>query len=258
MERHPSPKPETVSLDRALSKMGIASRSEARRLIWAGRVSVNGRTVRDTEARVRLGQDTLRVDGEQAKPAARHYIALNKPAGLVTTKSDERGRATVYECLRGLDVPWLGPVGRLDKASEGLLFFTNDTAWANRVLDPASHLPKTYHVQVKGHLAEEELEQLRKGVVLKDGALARVAEVRVLREGKVNCWLEIVLHGGLNRQIRRMLAVLGFEVLRLIRIAIGPIVLGDLPKGAARPLTPQELESIGRALAEGKEQPGGG
>jgi len=248
MNRPPSPKPKTVSLDRALSKMGVASRSEARRLVWAGRVSVNGRVVRDTEARIRLGQDAIRVDGEQAQPAARHYIALNKPAGLVTTKSDERGRATVYECLRGLDVPWLGPVGRLDRASEGLLFFTNDTAWANRVLDPASHLPKTYDVQVNGHLTEEELDQLRRGVVLKDGALARVAEVRVLREGKVNCWLEIVLHGGLNRQIRRMLAVLGYEVLRLIRIAIGPVVLGDLPKGAARPLTKPELLAIERFL----------
>ena len=246
-------KPRLVVLERALSKLGLASRSEARRLILAGRVSVRGRVARDPNLRVCMERDAILVGGERAKPVAKHYLALNKPRGLVTTAQDERGRATVYECLRALKAPWLAPVGRLDKASEGLLLFTNDTAWADRILDPARHLPKVYHVQVSRHLTEAELDQLRSGVVLRDGTPARVEGVRVLRAGRVNCWLEIVLHGGLNRQIRRMLAVLGAEVPRLVRVAIGPVQLGDLPKGQARPLTAAELQAFKSASGPSRE-----
>jgi len=237
-----------VSLERALSKLGAASRSQARQLIAVGRVGVNGRVVRDAALRVRLGQDAITVDGRRLEPAAKVYLAANKPRGLVTTASDEEGRPTVYQCLRGLAVPWVGPVGRLDKASEGLLLFTNDTAWADRILDPASHLPRVYHVQVSRHLPDAELAALRAGVALDDGELARAARATVLRAGRVACWLEIVLHEGRNRQIRRMLDALGIGVLRLVRVAIGPLQLGDLPTGQARHLTSDELRALAAAL----------
>ena len=254
--------PGGTGLARALSKMGIASRTAATGLIVAGRVSVNGQVQHNPEARIDLRRDRLALDHAPLSEAPKRYIAVNKPRGLVTTASDEQGRATVYTCLNEDDQrAWLAPVGRLDKASEGLIFFTNDTAWAQRILDPASHLPKTYHVQVSRLLSDDEVVQLQRGVVLgapahphsrvsgDDEIFARAAHVRVLRSGQKNCWLEIVLHEGINRQIRRMLAVLDAEVLRLVRVAIGPVALGALPRGQSRPLTEQELTQMPHKFA---------
>ncbi len=212
-------------------------------MIEAGRVAVDGRVVTNPELRIDMAKTRLEVDGKPPAAPQKRYLAVNKPRGLVTTTRDEQGRATIYECLHGEDAR-LAPVGRLDKASEGLILFTNDTAWAQRILDPASHVPKTYHVQVDRLFSEADLARLRQGVTLEDGTPARAAQVRLLRSGEKNCWLEIVLHQGINRQIRRMIGALDATVLRLVRVAIGPIELGLLPKGQSRALTERELRGL--------------
>jgi 23S rRNA pseudouridine2605 synthase len=234
-----------VGLARALSKLGFCSRSQAAKLIRAGRVRLNGATRSDPEAPVRLERDRIEVDRKDVRREARIYLALNKPRGVVTTASDEKGRQTVYSLLGG-GLPWVGPVGRLDQASEGLLLLTNDSEWAARISDPSWHLDKTYHVQVGG-LADQALaDQLRRGVIA-EGELLRAKRARVLRRGEKNAWLEIILDEGKNRQIRRMLGHLGIEVLRLIRVAIGPMALGRLGKGECRPLTTVEKAALDRA-----------
>jgi 23S rRNA pseudouridine2605 synthase len=165
----------------------------------------------------------------------------------VTTANDEKGRETVYSLLpRGFR--WLAPVGRLDKASEGLLLFTNDSAWAAGITDPANHLDKTYHVQIAALVDEGLLRALAEGV-LQGGEMLKAKRARLLRTGAKNCWLEIVLDEGKNRQIRRMFSALAIEVLRLVRVAIGPLQLGDLPKGATRELTLDEVRDLSRRMA---------
>lgn len=200
-------------------------------MIHAGRVRLNGRLRRDPEAPVRLQQDRIEVDGQAVDPRKKVYLMMNKPRGLVTTASDEKGRETVYSLLQtaGKSQPWVAPVGRLDKASEGLLLLTNDSEWGARIAAPETHLQKTYHVQIARVVDEEFIQSLLRGVE-SDGELLRVGQAHVLRVGRQNCWLEIVLGEGRNRQIRRMLSVLGVEVLRLIRVAIGPLPLGDLAR----------------------------
>ena len=240
---------------RALSKLGYCSRSGAFDLIRAGRVRLNGATSRDPEAPVRLEKDRIEVDGKPLAAAARIYLMLNKPRGVVTTASDEKGRQTVYAFLgtrfvKG-DQSWVSPVGRLDKASEGLLLLTNDSEWAARLLAPASHLDKIYHVQIDRVADTALLESLSRGLKTGEGFL-RVKRACILRSGKRNSWLEIVLDEGRNRHIRRMLEDIGIEVLRLIRVAIGPLPLGQLPKGGVRPLTDGEKSRIDRALPAGK------
>lgn len=232
-----------VGLARALSKLGYCSRSQAAELIRAGRVRLNGAMRQDPEAPVRIGRDRVEVDSRAVAREKKIYLMLNKPRGLVTTASDERGRDTIYSCLKG-DLPWLAPVGRLDKASEGLLLLTNDTEWAARVADPESHLPKTYHVQVSS-LADTALaEKLMKGVRVEGIGLMRARSAQILRQGERNSWFVIVLDEGKNRQIRRMLEALGIEVPRLVRVAVGSLELGELPKGAYRPLTDGEVASL--------------
>ncbi|MDQ2972838.1 MAG: rRNA pseudouridine synthase [Pseudomonadota bacterium] len=186
----------------------------------------------------------MAVDGVEIAAADRVYIAMNKPRGIVVSASDEHGRDTVYALLQNAGLPWLAPVGRLDKASEGLLLLSNDPVWAARITDPASSLPKTYHVQVRGTSNAEALAHLREGVTDRD-ELLRAKSVALLRTGDKNAWLEIVLDEGRNRQIRRMLEALGYSVLRLVRVAIGPLQLGELPKGGWRELTREEIESLG-------------
>ncbi len=171
---------------------------------------------------------------------------LNKPRGLVTTRDDPQERATVYDCLEGLTLPFVAPVGRLDKASEGLLLMTNDTRWAQRLLDPASDVEKTYHVQIDRMPDEVLLARLTAGLTV-DGEHLSARSAAVLRAGQRNAWLAMVLNDGRNRHIRRMLGALGIEVLRLVRVAIGGIALGDLPKGAVRHLTPAEKAQLDRA-----------
>jgi 23S rRNA pseudouridine2605 synthase len=225
-----------------MSKMGYCSRARAAELIAAGRVRLNGSVRRNAEAPVRLGQDKIEVDSREIRAAEKTYWVLNKPRGVVTTASDEKGRETVYDYI-GDGGNWLAPVGRLDKASEGLLLLTNDSEWAARVLDPAGHVAKTYHVQIAALADEALLQALRRGV--RDGSdFLRVDRVLELRRGERNSWLEFVLREGKNRQIRRMLETLGIEVLRLVRVAIGALELGDLAKGESRKLSPAEKAAV--------------
>lgn len=217
-------------------------------LVGDGRVSLNGKVVRDPEAPVQMEQDCIAVDRSAIEERPKVYLAMNKPRGVVTSASDEKGRPTVYDLLPP-EQNWIGPVGRLDKASEGLLLLTNDSEWAARVADPASHLDKTYHVQVDCVAEEHLLRSLTKGVRVGSEHL-RVRAARLLRRGQKNSWLEIVLDQGKNRQIRRLLAALGMETLRLVRVSIGPLQLGNLKKGIVRPLSGVEKRSLDKALRE--------
>jgi 23S rRNA pseudouridine2605 synthase len=226
-----------VSIARALSKLGACSRADGERLVAAGRVKVNGTVVRSISFRVTPETDRLEVDGAVVEKSAHVYIALNKPRGLVTTRDDPGGRETVYDCLDE-SLPFLGPVGRLDKASEGLLLLTNDTRFANALSDPASHVDKVYHVQAKTIDSEGARERLRAGV----------KSVEVLRVGsRSTAWFRIVLDEGKNRQIRRLFDQYGVEVLRLVRVAIGPLELGALAKGQWRHLTAAEVAMLRKA-----------
>ena len=236
-----------VGLARAISKLGFCSRAQAAQLIRAGKVLVNGAPRRDPEFPVRLGRDRIEIDSQPISASKKTYLMLNKPRGIVTTTSDEKGRDTVYKFL-GADLPWVAPVGRLDKASEGLLLLTNDSEWAARITAPETHLDKTYHVQI-GKIADAALlDTLRTGVRTREGDTLRVKGASLLRQGERNSWLQIILDEGKNRHIRRTLETLGIEVLRLIRVGIGPLALGALVKAAVRQLTPEEKLMLDRAM----------
>lgn len=228
---------------RVISKLGMASRSQAARWVREGRVQVNGRVVRDAQFPLRQGVDRIEIEGQALASAGRQVLMLNKPRGLVTSASDERGRETVYRCLAGADLPWLAPVGRLDKASEGLLLFSNDPAWAARISDPHTGPAKTYHVQIDQLPGAELLEQLQRGVVL-EGERLSVQSVHCLRAGAKHAWLEVVLSEGRNRHIRRLLEHFGVSVLRLVRVKVGGLSLGDLPKEHWRMLSEREVEEL--------------
>ena len=238
-----APIPPRSGLARALSKLGFCSRTQAFSLIRSGRVQLNQRVVREPETPVRLDKDRIQVDGKDIDPAGKVYLMLNKPRGLVTTRSDEKGRKTIYSLLQGYS-DWLAPVGRLDMASEGLLLLTNDSAWGASISAPEGQITKIYHVQIDALAGQELVDRLCQGVRSDDGGFLRANRARILRLGKKNSWLEIVLDQGKNRHIRRMLSALGIEVLRLVRVAIGPVELGQLPKGNTRPLTNQEKEAL--------------
>jgi 23S rRNA pseudouridine2605 synthase len=227
-----------------LSKLGVCSRSQAEAMVLAGRVSVGGRIERNPERPTQAERERIAVDGVEVQAVARVYIALNKPRKVVVSAADERGRDTVYGLLEGAGLPWLGPVGRLDQASEGLLLLSNDTAWAAGITDPVSQLEKTYHVQVAGVPDAAALAAMLAGVADAGEHLAAL-RASLLRSGEKNAWLEVVLDEGRNRHIRRLLAALGFEVLRLVRVAIGPLLLGDLQKGAWRHLQAREVALLG-------------
>ncbi len=243
-----------VGLARAISKLGYCSRSRAAELIQAGRVKWNGTVRRDTETPVHLDKDRIEIDGLAVVRSSTIYLVLNKPRGVVTSAADEKGRDTVYSLLPA-NLPWLAPVGRLDKASEGLLLLTNDSEWAAKITAPETHLDKTYHVQINAIADETLLQQLRNGIRATDGEILRVKIARVLRQGKHNSWLEIVLDEGKNRHIRRMLEALRIEVLRLVRVAIGPLALGDLAKGATRMLKEKEKHTLDRAMQSRNPEP---
>lgn len=229
----------TVSLARALSKLGYCSRTQAEKLAREGRVAVDGRIIRHPELRVDPRRVRLQVDGEAVLAARRIYLMLNKPRGVVTTASDPDGRQTVYSCLGDLELPHLAPVGRLDMASEGLLLMSNDTRWAQRILDPASGVEKTYHVQIDRVPDEPFMTRLRQGAIT-DGEVLTIKSAELLRQGERNAWVEMVIDEGRNRQIRRIVEAAGADVLRLVRVKIGGLDLGDLPKGAVRELRPEE------------------
>ena len=234
---------------RVISKRGFCSRSIAENLVREGRVSLRGKIVCDPDTPA-YENDEIMVDGTPVEVAQKFYFAMNKPRGIVTTASDEKGRKTVMDLFHeqyakmfpGKPVPHISPVGRLDAASEGLLLFTNDTQWADTLLDPrepSQHI-KIYRVQVAGKPTTAELKQMEKGFnvpprVFGESEEFMHAERAVLHsEGEKNCWLEITLSEGKNREIRRMLAHLGYEVMRLVRIQFDKYTIGDLKPGEIR------------------------
>lgn len=249
-----------IGLARALSKLGYCSRSRAAELIRAGSVTLNGRIRRDPETPVSASRDQIAVNGKLIEKPEKIYFMMNKPRGIVTTASDEKGRETVYALLDaarspgetglGKAQPWLAPVGRLDRASEGLLLLTNDSEWAAQITSPKTHLDKTYHVQINTVTDENFIQALLRGVKATDGEMLRARHARHLRAGEKNCWIEMVLDEGKNRHIRRMMEAMGVEVLRLVRTAIGPLQLGDLAKGQHRALTSNEKRLLDRAMRE--------
>ncbi len=256
MRDQPRARQPRVSLARALSKLGVCSRREAETWIAAGRVRVDGAVVREPSRRIDPRRAALEVDGRPVRAAARVYLALHKPRGVVTSRVAERGAPTVFDLLAEQaggfgHVPHLVAVGRLDKASEGLLLLTNDTRWSARLTDPQRHVDKRYHVQIDrpgdDALLAALLAALHAGVDTPEGERLAAREARLLRSGGRTAWLELVLDEGRNRHIRRLLAALGVEVLRLVRVAVGPLSLGDLAKGAWRHLTPEEVRALERA-----------
>ncbi|MCZ7866046.1 MULTISPECIES: pseudouridine synthase [Agrobacterium] len=243
-----APRGMRVTLPRALSKLGHCSRTQAERLIAEGRVALNGRRAMDPSVWVDLMSDQMAVDGQTVSEPAKLYIMMNKPRGVITTRDDPAGRATVFDCLKLQGTPFVSPVGRLDKASEGLLLSTNDTVLAQRLLDPATNVSKIYHVQVGGEIGASVLQQMITGIP-SDGELLRATSVGLLRRGSKNAWIEVELREGRYRQIRRMLEGVGLDCLRLVRIAVDTLLLGDLQKGDSRPLTSSEIASLRKRVA---------
>jgi 23S rRNA pseudouridine2605 synthase len=230
-----------VSLARALSKLGIVSRRQAGVLIESGHVSVNGRYLRNPEVRVDPEKEIIRLDDQVVEAAPPLYLMMHKPKGVVTTRSDEKGRKTIYDLFTAES--WVFPVGRLDRESSGLLLLTNDTQWGNRMVAPESKVPKIYHVKLNRRIEERDLKKLEEGIRLEEGKTLP-AKVLLLRETEKGCWIEFTLQEGKNRQIRRMSEALGYRVGNLVRVQIGNLKLGDLPSGGIRPLTRIEVEAI--------------
>jgi 23S rRNA pseudouridine2605 synthase len=209
---------------------------------------VDGKVVLDPERPADPQRQKILLDNESIAASTRVYVALNKPRGIVVSAADERGRDTVYDLLKEAGLPWLGPVGRLDKASEGLLLLSNDSVWAARLTEPRHHVDKTYHVQIDSIPDQSLLDKLVTGVI-EHGEKLSARSATLLRSGEKNAWLEIVLDEGRNRHIRRLLEAHGISVLRLIRVAIGTLVLGELAKGQWRHLTPAEVQALAATSA---------
>lgn len=230
-----------VQLHRALSKLGQGSRTQAWDWIRAGKVTVDGRVVTDPLTWVDIDRQRISRQGQADAPPT-VVIALHKPRGIVTTRKDEHGRRTVYDHLPA-DLPWVFPAGRLDADSEGLLILTNDSQLAVRLTEPEQHVPKTYHVTIRGVPTAEMIQQLRAGITLDDGP-TRPAVVEVLEQGPEQTVVRMVLTEGRNRQIRRMWAAQGHKVRRLIRVVIGKLPLGDLPAGQCRLLNEADVRAL--------------
>ena len=237
-----STKRQLKTLDRVLSKAGVGSRTEARAWIAEGRVKVNGKVTRDPDQWIDMARDRVRVDNEPLEARERVYVLLYKPTGYLTTYKDPQGRPTVYDLLEDVGT-FVSPVGRLDLDTSGLLLMTNDNQFAERVTNPASHVPKTYLVKASALLGEAQLQQLRDGIELSDGP-TRPAVVARLRDSAKYTHFEITLTEGRNRQVRRMVEALGAKVLKLVRVRIGPIAIGTLPIGKWRPLTRAEVSAL--------------
>lgn len=230
------------TLERAFSKVGAGSRTDARSWIGAGRVRVNGAIVRNPDQWIDLERDRITLDDRPLRAAPKTYLVLYKPKGYLTTRHDPEHRPTVYDLLQDAG-RWLTPVGRLDLDSSGLLLLTNDTDFGERIMNPDHKVPKTYQVKAATLLTDEQLDQLRRGVQLHDGP-TKPAEVRRLRDSGRHTHLEITLTEGRNRQVRRMLEAVDSKVLKLVRTAIGPLGIGDLPIGKWRELTPEEVKGL--------------
>jgi len=230
------------TLERVISKAGLGSRTEARCWIAAGRVCVNGRKIQTPDHWVDFARDRVTLDGKPVHAGKKIYLLLYKPKGYLTAYKDPEGRSTVYDLMSGID-QWVFPVGRLDLDSSGLLILTNDSQFAERLTNPEHRVPKTYQVKASTLLNNEQLDDLRRGVTLSDGP-TRPAIVKRLRDTAKYTFLEITLTEGRNRQVRRMLEAVGSKVLKLVRTAIGPVRIGDLPIGKHRWLTGEEIRQL--------------
>jgi 23S rRNA pseudouridine2605 synthase len=230
------------TIERVLSKAGLGSRTEARKWIASGRVRVNGRVVRDPDAWVDLERDRLAFDGKPLRAGARIYLLMYKPKGYLTTYRDPQGRPTIYDLLPA-GTPYVSPVGRLDLDTSGLLILTNDTQLAERLTNPDYHVPKTYLVKASRHLTDDDLDSLRRGLELRDGP-TRPAEVTRLRESGGKTVFEITITEGRNRQVRRMVEALDAKVLKLVRVAIGPLRIGEMQIGSVRELSAEEVRRL--------------
>jgi len=238
-------KEEGERLQKVLAAAGVGSRRECEELILAGRVDVGGAVVTELGTRVDPDRQPIRVDGVRLPQPKRVYYALNKPAGVLSTNRDPSGRPRAIDLIPTKHER-LFTVGRLDLHSEGLILLTNDCELANRLTHPRYEVPKTYRVLVAGHPSRDVLVRLRRGVHLAEG-LTRVTGVRIKGRRKQSTVLEMVLKEGRNREIRRVFARVGHKVLRLVRIGIGPLRLGNLPAGEHRPLSRREVEALRRA-----------
>ena len=229
-------------MERVISKAGLGSRTDARSWIGSGRVQVNRTTVVNPDHWVDLDTDRITLDGKPLRSAAKCYILLYKPKGYLTTWRDPEGRPTVYQLIEDAGT-WLSPVGRLDLDTSGLLIFTNDNDFAERLTNPDHKVPKTYQIKTTTLLSDEQLTKLREGVQLSDGP-TRPAQVTRLRDTGGRTFLEMTITEGRNRQVRRMLEAVDSKVSKLVRIAIGPVRIGDLPIGKWRPLEPEEVRAL--------------
>ncbi len=230
----------SMTLDRVLSRFGLASRRMAREAIFAGRVKVNGRVMRNPDYWTDPRLDAIHLDGNRLRQARRIYLLFYKPKGIITSHGDPQGRKTIYDCLGG-NLPWITPVGRLDKDTSGLLLLTNDTDFANHVTDPASQVPKTYLAKVNTLIDDELVTKLAQGVKLKRGDWALPQSVRRVENRGKYSWLEIVLTEGKNREVRRLLEAVELKVLKLVRTRIGPCTLEGLHVGQWRNLHRSEF-----------------
>jgi len=222
-----------------LSKAGLGSRTQARSWIHGGRVKVNGKVVENPDLWIDFARDKVLFDGKPLRAQRRVYLLLHKPTGYITTFKDPEGRPTVYDLIPELET-FVSPVGRLDLDTSGLLILTNDTQFAERLTNPEHQVPKTYLVKCADLLSDEALARLRDGVGLSDGP-TKPARVRRIRDSEI----ELTITEGRNRQVRRMVEAVGSKVLELMRTAIGPVPVGDLPIGASRELTAVELRALG-------------
>jgi pseudouridine synthase len=230
------------TLERVLSKSGVGSRVEARRWIHARRVKVNGQVIENPDQWIDLERDIVLFDDAPLQSRERLYVLLYKPTGYLTTYKDPEGRPTVYDLLTNVGT-FLSTVGRLDFKTSGLLLMTNDNAFAERVTNPKSHVPKTYLVKASTRLTDAQLDQLRNGIELEDGP-TRPATVTRLRDSEKYTHFEITLTEGRNRQVRRMVEALDSHVLKLVRVKIGPIAIGTLTIGTWRLLSADEVASL--------------
>ncbi len=247
-ERQPSGKTkgkDRVTLDRAFSKAGMFSRTEALNKIASGSVKVNGKIVREPSSWVSLSRDSIQCDGQTLRERRKIYLMLYKPTGVVTSHGDPGERKTVYDLLTGLK-EWVFPVGRLDLDTSGLLILTNDTALGEQMTNPLSKVPKTYQLKINFHPTQEQLDLLQRGIKLDSGEMTLPASVRELRRNDKYSFLELVLVEGKNRQVRRMIEALGGRVMKLVRTRIGNLALGDLPIGHYRKLSRQELAELSK------------
>ena len=230
------------TLERVLSKAGLGSRTEARKWIGAGRVKVNGKPVQTPDRWIDLERDRVTLDGKPVRAGRRIYLLLYKPKGYITTYKDPAGRPTVYDLIEDAG-RWVVPVGRLDQDTSGLLLLTNDTRFAELVTNPAYKIPKTYLVKTSTQLTEEQLEQLRRGVILKDGP-TQPAAVKRVRDSAKYTFIEITIREGRNRQVRRMIEAIGSKALKLVRTEIGGLRIGGLEIGKYRELASSEVKLL--------------